>query len=59
MLFRTPLSILIRGPSECCKTTFVTKLLEQLQKYFDDAPCNIHYAYGAWQKDFHAMGKKA
>lgn len=57
MYFRSPSSILIAGPSGCGKTAFVTKLLQDPQRYFPQAPARIAYAYGTWQEGFSSLRK--
>lgn len=56
-IFKTPCSVLIAGPSNCGKTVFVSKLLQDARHYFQGLPPNVHYCYGAMQDQFKTMAK--
>ena len=58
-LFKTPYSVLIAGPSNCGKTVFVSKLLDDDRHYFHGLKPNVHYCYGAMQDKFAEMAKTA
>ena len=54
--FKTPSSILVVGPSDCCKTCFIESLLlDHLEKLFVTPPPTIYYCYGVWQDGFQDM----
>ena len=58
-MFRTPLSIVVAGPSGCGKTHFVSRLLEDPGRYFQQGPPRaLHYCYGAWQPGFEPLKKR-
>ena len=58
-MFRTPLSIVVAGPSGCGKTHFVSRLLEEPGRYFQQGPPRaLHYCYGAWQPGFEPLKKR-
>lgn len=54
--FETPTSILVCGPSNCGKTVFVKKILENARLMFKEPPVYILYCYGSvWQHMFDDM----
>ena len=55
--FKTPCSVLIAGPSNCGKTVFVSKLLDDARHHFQGLKPNVHYCYGAMQDKFAEMAK--
>ena len=56
--FETPTSILVCGPTNCGKTEFVKKLLENAEIMFKEPPSYILYCYASvWQSKFSEMLK--
>lgn len=51
-VFKSPSSILVVGPSNSGKTTFLSKLLLENQDVFEVPPRKIVYCYGSWQPLF-------
>ena len=59
VMFCTPSSIVVAGPSGCGKTHFVSRLLEDPGRYFQQGPPRaLHYCYGAWQPGFESLKKR-
>ena len=52
-----PSSILVVGPSNCGKTTFMKKLLLENLDLFEVPPNKIVYCYGSWQPTFDLLKK--
>lgn len=50
--FKTPSSILVVGPSNSGKTTFVKRLLLETLDLFQTRPSRVVYCYGLWQPMF-------
>lgn len=56
--FETPSSLLVCGPSNSGKTSFVERLLENASLMFKTPPKSILYCYGSvWQPIFDEMEK--
>ena len=49
-MFKTPSNILVAGPSQSGKTSFVSELLKDKHRYFRPVPPSVHYCYGVMNK---------
>ena len=58
-VFKNPSSILVVGPSNSGKTTFLSKLLLENKDVFEVPPRKIVYCYGSWQPLFERPQFKA
>ena len=47
--FRGPTTIFVGGATQCGKTEFIRKLINNRAAVFTDAPENVYFCYGAWQ----------
>ena len=56
--FKSPLSILVVGPSNCGKTTFLKRLLLENEDLLVTPPRRIIYCYGSWQPTFDILKRK-
>ena len=58
--FKTPSSILIVGPSVCCKTCFTESLLldHLKKKLFVSPPPTIHYCYGVGERRWYTISRR-
>ena len=54
---KCPSSILVVGPSNCGKTTFLKRLLTENLDLFEVRPSKIVYCYGSWQPTFELLKK--
>ncbi len=57
--FKHPFNCIISGPTQCGKSTFVLKLLDNAQTVIEPSPQRIVYCYGEYQQAFdqyHASG---
>ena len=52
MLFKTPFTCLISGPTGSGKSELLFNILKNINKYFDESPTKIIYCYGAFQEKF-------
>ena len=56
--FKTPSSILVVGPSNSGKTTFVKRLILENIDLFETWPTRVVYCYGSWQPMFKELKAK-
>jgi hypothetical protein len=56
--FITPTSIALLGPTQCGKTSFVSRLILHSDKMFVPQPLKIYYCYTAWQPLFEKIKEK-
>ena len=56
--FKSPLSILVVGPSNCGKTTFLKRLLLENEDLVATPSRRIVYCYGSWQPTFDILKKE-
>ena len=56
--FKSPLSILVVGPSNCGKTTFLKRLFLENEDLLVTPPRRIIYCYGSWQPTFEILKRK-
>ena len=56
--FKSPLSILVVGPSNCGKTTFLKRLFLENEDLLVRPPRRIIYCYGSWQPTFDILKRK-
>jgi hypothetical protein len=57
--FNFPTTMGVFGPSQAGKTTFVLKLLNNVDTMFTKKPERILYCYGAWQNAYKELEKMA
>lgn len=55
--FEIPSTILIVGPTQSGKTSFVRKIIECKEQLFKVPPVTVKYVYGAWQPGYTVMAK--
>jgi hypothetical protein len=56
--FITPTSIALLGPTQCGKTTFVSRLILNAKDMFLPPPIKLYYCYTAWQSLFEKLKEK-
>ena len=56
--FKSPSSILVVGPSNCGKTTFLKRLLLENEDLLATPSRRIVYCYGSWQPTFDILKKE-
>lgn len=57
-MFHTPFNMIIAGPTQCGKSFFLNKLLENRDKLIDRPVTKIVYCYGQFQPTFMEMQEK-
>jgi len=50
--FRHPFTCIVSGPTQCGKTTFILKLIDNAQTVIEPPPERIVYCYGEYQQSF-------
>jgi len=55
VLFRTPFTCLLAGPTSSGKTELLFKILEEKNRLFDIIPDNIIYCYSEYQNSFNEL----
>jgi hypothetical protein len=53
--FITPTSIALLGPTQCGKTTFVSRLIINAEQMFLPPPVKIYYCFTSWQPLFEKL----
>ena len=56
--FITPTSIALLGPTQCGKTTFVSRLILYADQMFTPPPLKLYYCYTIWQPLFEKIKGK-
>lgn len=51
----SPACILISGPSQSGKTSFIAKIIQNKDKVFEKTPSSILYVYNTWNKNLDAI----
>ena len=45
----------VSGPSQCWKTVFISKLIENIHRFAKQPPSTIIYVYKVWQPKFNEL----
>ena len=53
--WKHPFTYVVAGPKECCKTTFVTRLLRHASMMIEASPEKTMWSYSEWQSTYAKM----
>ena len=55
IIFKTPCSCVIAGPSQSGKSTVLKKILQDNKLLFSPAPTKIYYCYSVWSSGYEPL----